>query len=84
MLERIFLYHNMKGSRAMHGKHARSGCGGSADGARLLRRRRDRTYEKVKNTLWDLFPTWEDDHYDRFFKEMMWASLGGALLQTLT
>lgn len=30
--------------------------------------------------LWDMFPTWEDDHYDRYFKEMMWASLGGAPL----
>ncbi len=38
---------------------------------------RDRTYEKVKSVLWDMFPTWEDDHYDRYFKEMMWASLGG-------
>ena len=27
--------------------------------------------------LWDIFPTWEDEHYDRYFKEMMWASLGG-------
>ena len=40
---------------------------------------RDRTYERVKTALWDMFPTWEDDHYDRYFKEMMWASLGGAL-----
>ena len=39
---------------------------------------RDRTYEKVKSVLWDIFPTWEDEHYDRYFKEMMWASLGGA------
>lgn len=44
-----------------------------------LLRARDRTYEKVKTALWDMFPTWEDDHYDRYFKEMMWASLGGAL-----
>ena len=44
-----------------------------------LLRARDRTYEKVKTALWDIFPTWEDDHYDRYFKEMMWASLGGAL-----
>ncbi|KAK9832782.1 hypothetical protein WJX81_000731 [Elliptochloris bilobata] len=36
----------------------------------------DRTYEKAKTALWDIFPTWEDDHYDRYFKEMMWASLG--------
>ncbi len=41
------------------------------------RARRDRTYEKVKSVLWDIFPTWEDEHYDRYFKEMMWASLGG-------
>ena len=32
----------------------------------------------MKTALWDMFPTWEDDHYDRYFKEMLWASLGGA------
>lgn len=34
-------------------------------------------YEKVKNVLWDMFPQWEDLHYDAAFKEMLWASEGG-------
>ncbi len=39
---------------------------------------RDPLYEKIKTSLWDIFPQWEDLHYDAAFKEMLWASEGGA------
>ena len=45
---------------------------------------RDPLYEKVKSALWDLFPEWEDLHYDQAFKEMLWASEGGERIWLLT
>lgn len=31
--------------------------------------------------LWNLFPTWDDAHYGRYFQEIMLASQAGALLR---
>lgn len=66
----------------MSGQHLSSGMSfiekhvGCRTAADDLCAYRDPVYFKIKSTLWDLFPAWEDRQVDAAFREMLWASQG--------